>query len=315
MRQELIFAGLAGLLSALLFGALASLSLGGVILANLTMLPLFAAGLALSLSGTIVATGVGLAATLLFIGFARAAFYAAAFVLPVVLLVRQALLSRQDATGTVWYPPGLLLCWLSGLGAAMALYWMVLLSFDDTAQVLRQQLMVMLQGAQDPSGQPVPSDENATRIATGLIGYLPGLVAASWMLTIVVNGALAQGLVRRIGRNRRPSPATAEIELPWPLALIFVAMVLASMLPDSIGYVGRTFAMVLGVPLFLQGLGVIHAFVGQIAWSGFILALFYLSLLIFGLAVIPLVVLLGLIEQWAHLRRRMGPAGPNRENE
>ena len=314
MRWELIFAGLAGLLSALLFGALASRSLGGVIFANLTMLPLFAAGLAVGLSGAIVAVGVGLAATLLFAGFARTVFYAAAFVLPVVVLVRQALLSRQDATGTSWYPPGLLLLWLSGLGAAMALYWMVQLSFDDTAEALRQQLMVMLQGTQDPAGQPVPTDETAARIATWLIGYLPGLLAASWMLTIVVNGALAQGLVRRIGHNRRPSPATAEIELPWPLALIFVAMVLASMLPDTIGYVGRTFAMVLGVPLFLQGLGVVHAFAGQIASPGFILAAFYLLLLISGFAV-PLVVLLGLIEQWAHLRRRIGPAGPNRENE
>ena len=72
--------------------------------------------------------------------------------------------------------------------------------------------------------------------------------------------------------------------------------------------------MVLGVPVLLQGLGVIHTFAAQVGSPGFMLAAIYLLLVISGVAV-PLVVILGLIEQWAHLRRRIGPAGPDQENE
>ncbi len=324
MRTELILAAAAGLCSGLLFAALASQTFSGIVLANGTMFPLFVAGLGLGLPGALVAAVSGLVVTAVIADIAQAIFYAVAFVVPVVVLTRQALLSRQAASGIVWYPTGLLLSWLAGLGAAMALYWMWQLSHDEAAEALRRQLAFMLRGSPVQSGeQSLPSNADAIRLASWILGYLPGMIAASWMLTIIINGAvalwllnsaMAQGVLRRFGRSLRPSPVMAEIQLPLPLVLLFIAMVIVAMLPDGFGYVGRTFAMVLGVPLLLQGLGVIHAFAAQVGSPGFMLAAIYLLLVISGVAV-PLVVILGLIEQWAHLRRRIGPAGPDQENE
>ena len=314
MRPELILAAAAGLCSSLLFAALAGQTLSGVILANLTMFPLFAAGLGLGLSGAIVAAGSGLVITALVGDIERAAFYAAAFVVPVVVLTHQTLRSRQAAGDIVWYPTGLLLSWLAGLGAAMALYWMWQFSPDEAAEEIRQQLAYILRGPAGQSVEPAtPSDGELSKLANLFLVYLPGILAASWMLTIVINGGLAQLVLRWSGRNRRPSPAITEIQLPLPLVLLFMVMVIVSML-DGVGYIGSTFAMVLGVPVLLQGLAVVHAFSAQLGSPGFMLAAFYMLLVISGV-VVPLVMILGLIEQWAHLRRRIGPARPNRENE
>lgn len=323
MRPELIFAAAAGLCSSLLFAGITSQTLTGVLLANGTLLPLFAAGLWLGLPGAVVAAGSGLVVTTLLAGIGWTAFFAAAFVVPVLVLTRQALLNRQIAGDTVWYPSGLLLSWLSGLGGVMALYWMWMLVSDEAAESLRQQLMYFLRGSPGPSvEQAVPAEAEAARLAEAKVaqlanwalGYLPGMVAASWMLTIIINGALAQLLLRWSSRNLRPSPAMADIQLPLPLVLIFMAMVIVAMLPDRLGDFGRTFALVLGVPVLMQGLGVVHAFAAHVGSTGFMLLAIYLLLVISGIA-LPLVVILGLIEQWAHLRRRIGPAGPNRENE
>ena len=43
---------------------------------------------------------------------------------------------------------------------------------------------------------------------------IPGIVAASWMIMLVANGALAQGVLARFGANWRPSPDLAGLGLP-----------------------------------------------------------------------------------------------------
>jgi len=43
---------------------------------------------------------------------------------------------------------------------------------------------------------------------------IPGMIAASWMIMLVANAALAQGLLARFGANWRPSPDLAGLDLP-----------------------------------------------------------------------------------------------------
>src|SRR5581483_11908465 len=87
-----------GAAAAALYLAVMLGSPGGLILVYLTQLPLFAAGL--------------------WLGFA-AALFAGLNVVPVVILVRQALLARRQDDGTLqWYPPGLLAAWLTGMALA-----------------------------------------------------------------------------------------------------------------------------------------------------------------------------------------------------
>ena len=64
-----------------------------------------------------------------------AALFAALNVVPVILLVRQALLARTGSDGTLeWYPPGLLTAWLTGLGLAVITGAVLLLGGPDSMQ-------------------------------------------------------------------------------------------------------------------------------------------------------------------------------------
>ena len=78
-------------------------------------MPLFAAGLWLGVGAAAVA---GLTATLMLLAASdllAAAVFAGLNVVPVTLLVRQALLARRQPDETVaWYPPGMLAAWLTG---------------------------------------------------------------------------------------------------------------------------------------------------------------------------------------------------------
>src|SRR5271166_6913484 len=90
---------------------------GSLILVYLTQLPLFVAGLWLGAGAAALA---GLTALLILLaagGLMAAVLFAALNAVPVVLLVRQALLARTGGRGAIeWYPPGLLTAWLTGLG-------------------------------------------------------------------------------------------------------------------------------------------------------------------------------------------------------
>jgi uncharacterized protein YybS (DUF2232 family) len=65
--------------------------------------------------------------------------------------------------------------------------------------------------------------------------------------------------------------------------------------------------LVLAVPYFLQGLSVMHVLARKIGGDNMVLAMFYVTLLVVGWAIVPLIliVLLGLVDQAAGLRRRM----------
>src|SRR4051812_46127616 len=87
---------------------------GALILVYMTQLPLFLAGLWL---GAETAAFAGLTGSMVLLAASDllgAALFAMLNAVPVVLLVRQALLARRHADGTlVWYPSGLLTAWLT----------------------------------------------------------------------------------------------------------------------------------------------------------------------------------------------------------
>ena len=111
-----------GAVGAALYLAVLTGSPGALILAYLSELPLFAAGLWL---GTPAAAAAGLTATLALFaagGATAAALYAGLYAVPIGLLVRQALLARRTADGALeWYPPGPLAAWLAALWVCWSL--------------------------------------------------------------------------------------------------------------------------------------------------------------------------------------------------
>ncbi len=105
---------------------------------------------------------------------------------------------------------------------------------------------------------------------------IPGLVAASWMVMLVANAALAQGVLVRFGANWRPSPDLAGLGLPrWvPLALGLAAAAVA--LGGAPRFVGVNMLIALSVPFCLAGLAVLHAAARRLSHPAMALTGFYM---------------------------------------
>jgi hypothetical protein len=233
-----------------------------------------------------------------------AALFAVVNAVPVALLVRQALLARPRGDGTyAWYPPGLLTAWLTGYALAGIGVAMVLLGGPEAMhETLRGALGVVLDRMY---GGQVP---NRDEVASALASIIPGVVAASWMVTAVVNATLAQGVLARFAANWRPSPSLVALELPIWLHIALGIAAAASIVGGMGRFVGINAIIALSVAFCLGGLAVLHAAVRRLSHPTMILVFFYVTAALFGWPFL-VVAILGLLESWLGLRRRLAPQG------
>ena len=233
----------------------------------------------------------------------------------VAVIVRQSLLARTAPDGTLeWYPPGLLLVVLTGLGL-VGLLLAALLTLGDPGGLegsVRQFLSIAFG---DAAAGTAGAEEPLSELIDGFAQVFPGMVVVSWLTMAIINAALAQGVLMRFGRNLRPAMRVAEVELPnWTPMLLAAAGVLALLGGEGqLGYLALNAAIVLLVPFFFAGLAVVHAFAGGRQARTLLLMVFYFFLLVSGWP-IAMVVGLGVIEQWAGLRRRFSRTGPDQES-
>jgi hypothetical protein len=293
-----------GAVAACLYLGIVLGSSGALILVYLTQLPLFVAGLWLGAGAAAVA---GLSGTLVLLvanDLLGAAIFAALNAGPVTLLVRQALLARHRSDGSfAWYPPGLLAGWLTGLALAGIAAAVLLLGGPDGLHAsLRDMVAQVLDRI---SSKPVP---NRDQVAEALAMIIPGVVAASWMVTTVANGALAQGLLARFRANWRPGPQMAALALPIWLTVALALAAALTMVPGVLRFVGLNMTIALAVAFGLGGLAVVHAAVRRLSQPTMTLMFFYTVAMLFGWPFL-IVALLGLLESWLGLRRRLAPKG------
>jgi hypothetical protein len=152
---------------------------------------------------------------------------------------------------------------------------------------------------------PMPNrDQAADLLAT----VIPGIVTASWMIMLVLNAALAQGVLARFGANWRPSPDLAGLGLPlWlPVALGLAAA--AVVFGGGLRFVGINMLIALSVPFALAGLAVLHAAARRLTHPAMVLIGFYLLAALFGWPFLAVAVL-GLLESWLGLRHRLASPG------
>ncbi|HEY0832779.1 MAG TPA: DUF2232 domain-containing protein [Azospirillum sp.] len=301
-----------GVLSALFYVAMLYGGVGALILAYLAPLPLFLSGLWLGLTAAAIAGGTAAGLVLAATGSVTAVFgYALSAAVPAAFVVRQSLLARPTADGGVeWYPPGLMLMGLTGFGIA-AFFAAVAWTVGEPGG-----LQGVLRDTLEPLWRMLGSEDETSLAKTARL--MPGLVVVSWLLMTIINGALAQGLLMRFNRNRRPPMRMTDVELPRWLPLVFTlaagVAVLGDAVPDVAGFLALNVALVLAVPFGFAGLAVVHAFAGWRKSRVALLVGFYLFLFLFGWP-IAVVVGLGVIEQWIGLRRRWAKAGPDQEDE
>jgi hypothetical protein len=298
-----------GALGAALYLAVLTGSPGALILAYLAQLPLFAAGLWLGVGAAATAAVTASIALLAAGGLIAAALFAALYAVPVVLLVRQSLLARTSADGTLeWYPPGLLAAWLSGLGLVALAGAVMILGGPDAIEALLRETLA-------PAVDRFVDESDAGRAAlTGLLALiLPGAIAASWMVMTASNAVLAQGVLARFGAAWRPSPDLAALSLPmWFSALLAVAAVLAAV-GGAARFVGVNMLIVLSVPFCLAGLAVLHTAVRRLPRPQVPLVAFYVLAGLFGWPLLAVAVL-GVLDAPLGLRRRFAPPAPVRSS-
>ncbi|WP_158044527.1 DUF2232 domain-containing protein [Skermanella pratensis] len=312
MPNALLMAIGGGVLSALLYLSVTAGGLGTVILAYLGPLPLLMVGLGLGLRPFVIAVTVAILAVAGFGGPLFGLSYGLANGIVVAVIVRQALLARAAPDGTLeWYPPGLLLVVLTGLGlVGLALAALLTLGDPGGLEGSVRQFLSLAFG--DAAAGTAEAEEPLGDLIDGFAQVFPGMVVVSWLTMAIINAALAQGVLMRFGRNLRPAMRVAEVELPnWTPILLAVAGVLALLGGEGqLGYLGLNAAIVLLVPFFFAGLAVVHAFAGGRQARTLLLMVFYFFLLVSGWP-IAMVVGLGVIEQWAGLRRRFSRTGPD----
>jgi hypothetical protein len=302
MPQTLGFAVLAGVVSAALFLCLLTGVPGMVLFAYFVQLPLMLAGLAMGLTASMVAVASALLINGVIAGAIAALIYGAIQAVPALIVVRQALLSRQQGQDVEWYPPGLLLAQLTcvaGLGIGLA--FLLLLDHPGGLQgAIEAFLASALVEMGAIEAEAVPSAELGPWMF-----LFPGLMATSWLVMVVLNAVLAQALAVRFGWNRRPSPDLTRLELPsWLWPAVGAAGLVALLGDHGWGFLGRSLLIVFVVPYVFLGLAVIHTLVRRWSHPTWLLAALYAALVLLGWPILA-VLLLGFVEDWAHLRRRL----------
>jgi hypothetical protein len=303
-----------GLVAALLYLSVLTGSLGALILVYLVQLPLFAAGLSLGAKAVLIAGGTATLVTAAVGGVLSGVLFFLAEALPPMLLVYQALRSRTDGTGAVaWYPPGRLVLWLCGIGAAILLGAALFLTgaadgFRGTVHgFLAGQLDALLGTARTATAAGQKSQAEA--MAEALTAFFPAMAVGSWLIMTTVNGILAQGVLARFGLNRRPAPDMAALTLPrWTAGVLAASLLIALVASGDIGYLGANLAPVLALAYVFAGLAVMHAVLRRQAGRILILVPAYLALLL-GWPVL-LVAACGMIDQWFGLRQRFAASLP-----
>jgi hypothetical protein len=306
-----------------LISAIASLAfLGGVpgalLLAYLAPLPLMMAGLAFGPAAAAVASVAGALAAGAVGSTAAVALFAVIHGLPAWMTVRLALINRpaektgrqqggtigEGADDTVWYPAGHVLAWLTALGGGFFLISVLFIAggageFKGAVANYLNQVLTML--------APALPKESRAQVLAMITPLFPALVGATWLVVTAVNGALAQGILGRLGRALRPSPSYRNLSLPHWLSWLLVGAAAMALMGPLMGmremeYVGRNLAVISAVPFFFLGVAVLRSLVkGQMFVMVVIISL-YLFFMIPGLASL-LVTAIGLTERWIGLRR------------
>ncbi len=311
-RDRLIALG-GGLFCALLYLSVLTGSASAVLLTYVSQLPLLLVGFSLGLSPAVIACVVAAGTVAVGANFASAGMFGVLSAAPVLILVRQGLQSRPGAgAGTaVWYPPGLLLGWLTGYG--LLLFAVAMVVFIGSSGGIEGMARTYVEATLGNISSTAP-DPRFVQMLDTFIRYFPAVVVTTWLVMVVINAALAQGVLTQMKRNRRPSPKFTELDLPQWMVIGLAAALLVALIPGQIGITGQNAAMIIGLPFFLLGLAVIHTLSHRFRARRLFLLAIYVILILFGWPAI-VVAGLGVIEQWALLRRRYGATGPGQENE
>lgn len=311
LKAGVIALGGGGLSAAASVAALFGTS-GGVVFAYLAPLPLLLVGLGLGSGATAIATAAGILAVAVLGGVPAAGVYGGMHAFPSWLIVHQMLMQKPAGGGATSRSVGSVLCWLAVVGGVIATVTAVV---GRGEAGIEGSVRELLAGAASMAAPNLADVDRET-----FVGYLaPLFIGASgvtWMLMLVVNAVLAQAFLARRGWNLRPTPNWSALTLPewmsWPLVGTAVVALVSS---GDMEYLAHNLVLIFAAPYFFLGLAVVHSLARLTPRKGFVLTAFYVTLGLFLAFAGAAVVGLGVIEQWAGVRRRFVGPGPGQGSE
>jgi hypothetical protein len=296
----------AGIAAAALTLSALSFSFGGILLSSLAQLPLFMVGLSLGTHAAAIATASSVAVASVLIRFEFGIFFGLIVAVPVVVLVRQALLSRDENGTTRWYPPAGLLLAAMGLTMAVCATALPTAIWPTTEQVERARGVLENLPPEFRPGEL--TRETADRLVRTSLAFLPGFLGIGFFCLLVTNAMIAQGILARFGWNLRPTPRLTDLALPaWFTAGASIAGI-GAIMPGISGTIGGNLAIICAMGFLFAGLAVLHAMVDKSRARGVLLAAAYGAMFLVAPAIV-VVLMLGIAEPWTRLRERFaGPA-------
>ena len=288
----------------------------GLLVALITLpfaaLPVAYIGLTMGLMAAAVTAGLASLLLGALAGPGTALSFIISFGVPVLWLIRLALLSRRPDLDTDYefYPAAQIIMQAVIISGALAA--VIFLVNADAPQGLPGMFAQSLQNAPQVSElirTVYGTDTNLLGVANIIL--ISGF--ASWPLILLGTLQCAQGLAQYSGNNLRPAETHDRLAMPvwfdFALGLSLLGTWLASGWPATLLAV---FAAILLGAYFLLGLAVIHAISRH--WNGRVWFLAGLYFLIFLMAwVIVPISLLGLLESRLNLRRV--PAQPLKSDD
>jgi hypothetical protein len=304
------FAG--GAASAILFVAFLSGVQGTLLLAYFSLLPLFAVAFGWGIRAGNIAAVSGALLAFVFGRLAGGVPFIILVAVPVGLVIQRALLGQKLKGGGVnWYPIGHILCHLAAVGGAF-LAIAATMHFDVEGgfrAAMGHYLDLVLSNRLDAGDHAIRK-----AIVESIMPLLPGSIVGSWILMIVVNATLAQGILVRMEKNRRPSPEYTRIDLPEWISWAFVGAAAASLATSgSFEYFARNLTMVFAIPFFFAGLAFLHLMARRLPVPGLALGALYIVLL-FSTWMLAVVAAVGALDAWMDLRARFVPGGGGQSN-
>jgi hypothetical protein len=289
-----------GLISALLaLAAVRGLPLGGVLF-WLAPFPLYALAFAFGAAALLPAAGVGALVALVSGGLPAAALWLLLFGLPAVAFSS---LAMRGASLSLGLPFAFLALWPAAIltGAEIAMSGQP----GGLSGALRSAV------GEAVSRMGAPAELGTAELVDAVVRLKPLAFAVWFAVVTTANASAAQGFVARRGLSAMPPVRWAEASLPlWYAPVAVVPALAAGLAPGDAGFLASSLAMMLAVPLVMQGLAVVHVITTGRSGRGLLLGGVYAGLLLFlvpaGLALAGL----GLAEFVLNLRGRALSRGP-----
>lgn len=309
MVQTILIGIAAGLAAALLFLAPASGTVLAFPLFVLTGLPLAIVTLGWgTLAGATAAATAAIVVSLIYpASVAAPAIFLCLFGIPIVWLARLVGLTRPQGNGDAglqWYPLSRLLLQVTVVAALAAVVVGLITGYQSEAMVsdATAAFLDLAVGIGSPAHPPTAADtEPMVRIYVAFVPFMVSLL----LTVIMVFDLWIGGLVARASsRFIRPPEPLWSVALPNEILIGFpIAVVLSLLLPGALGQIAEAFAGALGCGLLLVGLAVLHAATLGSSARIPILVLVYLLAIFSGILILLLIVV-GLVDNFAHFRAR-----------